>query len=127
MHCSRRMLAQIIRIIQVGNMKAILVKTDGTVTPVQPKNGTQFSLEEMYSLIGCGTVEHIELAKGVHMWIDENGKLTGEAFNKLATDYFHKSEYFKPELYRKAGLPVDYVVGNVILEDRTKAGNYIEL
>lgn len=114
-------------------MRAILIKQEiiGHVddTPlvnerievVMPK-GKDFTLEEMYALIDCGTVEHIELAKGVHMWIDENGKSENKPFNEKATHYFHRSELYKPELYRKAGIPVDFIVGNALIIDNTKKG-----
>jgi hypothetical protein len=34
-----------------------LLRTDGTSTEVQPKNGTNYSLEELYELLGCEMIE----------------------------------------------------------------------
>jgi hypothetical protein len=34
-----------------------LLRTDGTSTEVQPKNGTNYSLEELYKMLGCEMVE----------------------------------------------------------------------
>jgi hypothetical protein len=108
-------------------MRALLIKPDGTVREVVPKDKKNFTLEELYAHLECDIVEHVELAKGVHLWVDEEGKLKEEnPVNQVATAYFHKSEMYKPELYRKAGLPVDVVVGNAIIEDRTKAGSYLD-
>lgn len=96
-------------------MKAILFKTDGTETVVEPKDGKKFSLAEMYELITCDTVEHVDLGKGVDMWCDEEGLMKANwQLNKKATAF-----------YRAACPHVDPadlgIVGNALVVDNTKA------
>lgn len=68
-------------------MKAILIKTTGETTFVEPKNKSDFTLEELYALLGCELVEVV-----YPVWdndcifiIDEEGKLTGKDINYPAT------------------------------------------
>ena len=53
---------------------AVLINTDGTEFEVQPANGENFTLQEMYDMIGCSLVQMIYLADGNIMWLDEEGK-----------------------------------------------------
>lgn len=63
---------------------AILVQTNGKLKEVHPKNGADFSLEELRNFVGG----HIEVAKtknGYPMVINEEGKLIGLPLNVIAT------------------------------------------
>ena len=88
---------------------AKLIKDDGSesiVHPANPKDG--FTLEELYSLIGCETVQAIELADGTtQMWMDEEAKLHGgiQFVNEKATRL----------LAEAGGIPGDEVLGTVLL------------
>lgn len=42
---------------------AALIKADGTRTEIQPKNGKNFTLQELYDHIGCSMVQ---LCEGAH-------------------------------------------------------------
>jgi hypothetical protein len=87
---------------------AKLFKTDGTVVEVSPKNGKDFSLKEMYDLIGngCDMVQVVYLADGNLMWCDEEGK-----FNEA-----HKPNYPASHLLAQAGgIPGDIVMGHVLI------------
>lgn len=89
-------------------MKAKLFKVDGTVVDVQPKNGTDFQLQEMYDLIGTDIIEIVHLYNGMLMVIDEEGKLRNDPqVNPIATHLWMKD---KPHSW-------DYIVGNALVCD----------
>lgn len=82
--------------------EAVLIKTDGSKTDITPKNGSDFSLEELYELIGCEMVEVVYLTDSGIMIIDEEGKQKKPiVMNRIATDI--------------ANLPGDIIVGNVVV------------
>lgn len=86
---------------------AKLILMDGTESDVTPK-GKDFTLEELYALIGngCDMVEALRLPGRKTMWLDEEGKYRpGLRVNDKAT-----------VLARKAGIiPWDVVMGNVLV------------
>ncbi len=99
--------------------KAWLIEVSGKVTHLTQLEGKEMSFATMYPLIGCSTIEHVGLGKGVDMWCDEEGLMTYEpVLNPLATF-----------LMRRAYPHVDPsdigIVGNVIVTDNTKAGEFI--
>ncbi len=96
--------------------KAWLVKVGGEVTRLPQIEGKELKLSECYPIIGCSTIEHVGLKKGVDMWIDEEGLFKNPpVLNWIATD-----------LYRKAYPKIDpkelVIVGDVIITDNTKKG-----
>lgn len=75
-----------------------------TVSPKDAKRG--FTLQELYSLIQCTTVQLIKLADGRGMWMDEEGKFRSVIeVNREATRL----------LMEAGGDPGDFVVGNVLI------------
>lgn len=83
---------------------ALLLKPDGTQREVQPA-GRSFTLEELYALIGCDTVEVIYLPDGRPLVMDEDGKYRKLPVNEEAT-----------RLGRIAGIvPWDVIVGTVLV------------
>lgn len=50
-----------------------IIKTDGTRQPVQPANGSDFTLEEMQAIVG-GYIELVELDGNTTMVVNEEGK-----------------------------------------------------
>lgn len=82
--------------------KAILFKTDGTTMEVQPKNGNDFSLEELNDFVG-GHIEIVTLRNNF-MVVNEEGKLNRLPVNHNATTMF-QSEYGE----------TDYIVGNALV------------
>lgn len=67
---------------------AKLIKTDNSVTEVSPKNGTDFSLEELQGFVG-GYIEIVYpltgAPKGSILVVNEEGKLIGLPVNGIAT------------------------------------------
>lgn len=87
-------------------MTAKILRTDNTVVEVKPKNGTDFSYEELTAIVG-GYIEIIN-AKGKNEMLlvcNEEGKLNGLPPNVLATKILAES----------GGMPGDVVVGNCLL------------
>ena len=64
---------------------ARLISTDGNERNIEPTNGTDFTLEEMYAALGCDMIEIVYLLDDRIMVIDEEGKLTDKPENALAT------------------------------------------
>ena len=65
---------------------ATLIKTDGTVTTVEPRNGKSFCLEELQHAVG-GYIEAVYLPDGKVMIVNEEGKLDGLPQNIAAPSW----------------------------------------
>ena len=83
---------------------ATLIKADGTRTEIQPKNGTDFKLEELQGYVD-GYIEIVNLRNGEILVINEDGKDRYDT-NKTATDLAHEHH---------ALFPGDYIDGDVVL------------
>lgn len=83
---------------------AALLTTDGERINKTPKNGTDFSLEELQEFVG-GYIEILSLGGNLIMVVNEEGKLLDLASNKTAT----KEYWFYTKNYS------DYIVGNVLI------------
>lgn len=88
---------------------ATLIQTNGKRRMVQPANGTDFSLEEVYRLLNIERVEMVYLADGRIMLLDEEGKLTGAAFNQSAS-----------LLYGRGRIAYDTIAGDVLVCKETE-------
>ena len=75
---------------------------------VEPKNGTDFTLEELQGYVG-GYIEIIHLNDGRIMVINEEGKLLGLPLNMLATIQYQLSYG-----------PLDQIVGNALVCKNTE-------
>lgn len=95
---------------QDSEFSAKWIKADGTVVPVQPKDGKYFSLEEMQEMVG-GYIEMIRPPSrtGALIICNEEGKMIGLPYNKLATAMWqaHAEEGSERML--------DEVVGDILL------------
>lgn len=87
-------------------MKAKLLKTNLDVIDVTPKNGTDFSLDELRGFVG-GFIEIVPLTTSKIMVINEEGKLNDLPVNILATK----------ALYLAIGLFCDVIVGDALICD----------
>lgn len=86
---------------------AKIITTDGLEIEVSPKNGTDFSLEEMQKVVG-GYIEMYHISDML-MVINEEGKLYGLPYNEKATKLFRES--YKTD---------DFIVGNVLVCDNNQ-------
>lgn len=91
---------------QTPKMKhyAALRTPDGALIYKEPKNGTDFSLEELQEFVG-GCIEIVPLAYDLIMVVNEDGKLLDLPFNEEATK-IHR-------IY--TGSAFSYVVGNALI------------
>lgn len=85
-------------------MMAQIIRTDGTRREICPANGTDFTFEEMQSIVG-GYIEQVELDEETTMVVNEEGKLQMLPFNLEASRLFCS---YHPELG-------DFIVGNVLV------------
>lgn len=93
-------------------MKANLVKADGTSTFVVPKNGTDFSLEELKEFVG-GWIEIVWLNKTDEiMIINEEGKLMD-----LPLNHYGSFRLWNEKPHTKES---DYIVGDVLICHRSQ-------
>ena len=83
---------------------AVLITTDGEIISKAPKNGTDFSLEELQEFVG-GYIEILRMGGSLIMVVNEEGKLLDLPSNKTAT----KEYWFYTKNYS------DYIVGNVLI------------
>ena len=81
-----------------------IIKTDGTRYPVQPANGTHFTLGELQTVVG-GCIELVELDGSTTMVVNEEGKLIPLSLNLEASRIF------------RAHHPAskDFIVGDVLV------------
>ena len=79
---------------------AKLIRVDGTIDPVVPKNGEDFTLEELQAFVGgCIEIVHPPSQAGAILVVNEEGRLRGLPLNGIATAVY--------------GL--DFVVGDALL------------
>jgi hypothetical protein len=71
--------------------KAQLIKANGEVTEITPKNNTDFSLEELQEYVG-GWIEFVPMPNGIILVVNEEGKLDGLPHNEKATQVFKYDE-----------------------------------
>lgn len=84
---------------------AQIIKTDGTIIDeVQPKNGTDFQLEELQAVVD-GYIQIVQLGDGEIMVVNEEGKFYCE-WNGTATTYAKMKRAIREN---------DYVSGNVLV------------
>ena len=95
--------------------KGILVKRTGGLPEVSTFELEEDTLHQMYRLIGCDTVQMIQIefeGKEYDMWLDEEGK-----FKELYPTY---PLSYNGEIY-------DVVVGNVLIMSSNEDGDTIGL
>ena len=76
---------------------------------IQPKNGTNFKLEELYKHLECEIIEVLHFGDNTLLIIDEEGKLNDKTLNSAATHFF-----------RKEMKTNDFIVGNAIICEKNQ-------
>lgn len=90
--------------------KAYVIYSDATKVPqqVKPKNGSAFTLQEMYKLIGTDIIEIVSLGDGTILVIDEEGKLRKNPEVNITASAMYRN---RRKIYD------DVIVGNAIYCD----------
>ena len=90
-------------------MKAKLLKASGEVAEIEPNNGTDFKLDELYKHLQCSLVEVINLNQDDIMVVDDEGKWASKVINVNATKCAQENQ---------AIIFWDYIVGDAIVCNR---------
>ena len=91
-------------------MKARLLKFSGEVMEIEPKNGTDFKLDELHKHLNCSLVEVININQDDIMVVDEEGKLaSNNVINVNATMLAQENQ---------AITSWDYIAGDAIVCNR---------
>ena len=88
-------------------MLSTVIKSDGVFYNVEPRNYTDFQLDELKEYVG-GYIEIIHLSSTQVMVVDEEGKIKNKPYNHNAT-----------LAVRMAGIK-DVIVGDVLVCDISK-------
>jgi hypothetical protein len=101
--------------------KAYLLTIDGLIRRLPELENKEMMLDDMYRIIDCHTIEHVGLKKGIDLWIDEEGLFQEfPRINPIATKFYREANPLVP--FQELG-----IVGNAILTDNTRAGNFIKI
>ena len=88
-------------------MKAKLLKASDEVLEIEPKNGTDFKLDELHEHLKCSLVEVININQDDIMVVDEEGKwASNNVINVNATVLAQENQ---------AITSWDYIAGNAIV------------
>ena len=89
----------------LSNDKALLIKVDGSVEEVEPKNGTDFKLQELYDMLGVELVDVVCMPNNNDkiMIVDDEGMYRSERNER--------GSVFLDECY---GVPCD-IYGDVLV------------
>ena len=91
-------------------MKARLLKFSGDVMEIEPKNGTDFKLDELHKHLQCSLVEVININQDDIMVVDDEGKLkANNVINVNATMLAQENQ---------AITSWDYIAGDAIVCNR---------
>ena len=82
-----------------------VIKSDGTVFAIKPRNGTDFGAQELNAIVN-GHFELIPLERQRYMVLNEDGKGIGLPVNDKATAILHNESQAQAD---------DYVVGDVLI------------
>lgn len=91
---------------------ATLYHTNGKTEEVFPLNGKSFTLDELQRYVK-GYIEHLSCKNGMHLFLNEEGKLEGMDINLNATDFAYKHTYLPKS---------DFIVGPAIMVTSLEAG-----
>ena len=89
---------------------ALWIKALSPSETVRPKNGAEFTLQELQSYVG-GYIEAVRLDDDTVMWVNEEGKLKGLPPNAQAT-----------VMAQGRIRPDDHIVGDVLIATLLESG-----
>lgn len=98
-------MAQFYKFQDIGTGAGVAVYT---VQDVEPKNGRDFSLEELQGYVE-GLIDIVSLYDGRLMVVNDEGLINGLPINPLAT-----------AIFQNATGTNDYILGNVLICDETQ-------
>ena len=81
---------------------AELIKHTGEVMEIEPENGSNFKLRELYKILNCELIELVATKDGRLIILDEEGKLQNKSINTKATKLYKYGEK-------------DVIVGDVVI------------
>jgi len=81
---------------------AELIKDTGEIIKIEPKNGLNFKLQELYKILNCRLIELAATKDGKLIILDEEGKLYSKSVNIKATELYKYGEQ-------------DAIVGDVVV------------
>ena len=81
---------------------AELIKHTGETIKIEPENGLNFKLQELYKILDCKLIELASTKDGRLIVLDEEGKLEDKSINTEATKLYRYNEH-------------DVIVGDVII------------
>lgn len=106
--------------VNLAGIEASIIKVNGDIIEVKPAEGQYFNLKELREHIGCDFIELVHLMERsnpigtdgeaqplpiLDMVIDEQGKLTIQPINAMATEVWRRYYPFSH----------DFIVGNAII------------
>lgn len=71
-------------------MIAQLIRPNGLVTDVMPRNGADFKLDELCKLVECEYIDIVGLPDDLIMIVDDDGRSKNLPVNKIATRLYSK-------------------------------------
>lgn len=76
--------------LKLDSKNAILFKADGTTLQIQPENGQDFQIEELYKRLDCQMVEAISINSADYLMLgdEEAGLVDSPVTNKNATEFY---------------------------------------
>jgi len=94
--------------------RSIIVTTKGEIFWEDiPSSDSTKSLQRLQAIVG-GFIEYIRLPRGMHAFVNENGKLENLPVNPLATTLLRRIV----PVFAMAG---DFIVGNMIIQGSSKS------
>ena len=81
---------------------AELIKHTGETVEIEPENGSNFRLQELYKILNCSLIELVGTKDGRLIILDEEGKLQNKSINTKATKLYKYGER-------------DVIVGDVVI------------
>ena len=97
------------------NRLAVLLRTDGTTERIDIGSTDLAALNALYGAIGCSTVDAIQLAPNLHLWVDDEALLGSDLLTPAGL--VEGEEKTGPVANRYAGAIVHAVTQSVLAQE----------